>query len=226
MTSRDHLIFINYRGSDENWATELVYARVTEAFGPDTAFKAGNSIRPGDAFPPVLRREAACCPVMLACIGPNWLTAGSAGEGHRLDHPDDWVRREIAIALSAGNHVIPLLIGNPGQVSIPDPDLLPSDIRDLAHRQARRLAPGGGLDQTIPELIARLAELVPELAERRARASGATATAAGQVPSGQVAALLPQKPAAQATGAGSVAFCGDNHGVVSTGGSPTNIIRR
>ena len=226
MSSRNHLIFINYRGSDENWATELVYARMTVAFGPDAVFKAGNAIRPGETFPPVLRREAACCPVMLACIGPHWLTANCAADGNRLDHPDDWVRREIAIALSAGNHVIPLLIGNHDQVSIPDPYLLPLDIRDLAHRQAHRLAPGGGLDRSIPDLIVRLAELVPELAERRARASGATAIAEDPALVGQVTALLSQKPAAQAVGDGSVTLSGDNHGVITTGGSTTNIIRR
>ena len=33
MADRSHLIFISYRGSDQNWATELVYARMTEAFG-------------------------------------------------------------------------------------------------------------------------------------------------------------------------------------------------
>ena len=70
-----HLIFISYRGSDQNWAAELVYARMTEAFGTDAVFKAGNALRAGENFPPILKKEAASCPVMLACIGPGWLTA-------------------------------------------------------------------------------------------------------------------------------------------------------
>lgn len=184
MAERSHLIFISYRGSDQNWATELVYARMTEAFGADAVFKAGNALRAGEEFPPILRQEAASCPVMLACIGPGWLTATAPGGGRRLDSPDDWVREEIAISLQAGNHVVPLLIGNHDEVSVPRPDRLPDPIRAIVHRQAWRLAPGGGLDATIPVLIDRLAELVPELAEhRRVRSTTQHAPAAQGEPS-------------------------------------------
>jgi len=170
---RNHLIFISYRGSDQNWATELVYARMTEAFGADAVFKAGNALRAGEEFPPVLRKEAASCPVMLACIGPGWLTATAPDGSRRLDSPDDWVREEIAISLQTGHHVLPLLIGNRTEAAVPEPDLMPEPIRALVHRQAVWLAPGGGLDATIPKLVDRLAELVPELARRRRDRSAA-----------------------------------------------------
>jgi hypothetical protein len=164
---RSHLVFISYRGSDQNWATELVYARMTEAFGADAVFKAGNTLRAGEEFPAVLRSEAAACPVMLACIGPGWLTATAPDGRRRLDSPRDWVREEIAISLQAGNHVIPLLLGNRNEVPVPEPGLVPESIRAIVHRQALWLAPGHGLDATIPILVGRLADLVPELAERR-----------------------------------------------------------
>jgi TIR domain len=164
---RNHLIFISYRGSDQNWATEFVYARMTEAFGADAVFKAGNTLRAGEEFPTILRSEAASCPVMLACIGPGWLTATAPDGGRRLDSPADWVREEIAISLQAGNHLVPLLLGNRNEVTVPKPDLVPESIRAMVHRQALWLAPGRGLDATIPMLVDRLAELVPELAERR-----------------------------------------------------------
>lgn len=56
---------------------------------------------------------------------------------------------------------------------MPEPDRLPEHIRAMAHRQAWRLAPGGVLDATIPMLAGRLADLVPELAERRRAPSAA-----------------------------------------------------
>lgn len=167
MTNRGNLLFVNYRGSDEYWATELVYARMTEAFGVDAVFKAGSSIHAGEVFPPILRRQAASCPVMLACIGPGWITAGEPSGTRDLDSPDDWVRQEIAISLRSGNHVIPVLMGNYNELPIPNPDVLPSDIRALFDHQAVRLVPGKGLKDTIPALIDRLAELVPELDESR-----------------------------------------------------------
>lgn len=180
MADRSHLIFISYRGSDQNWATELVYARMTQAFGTDAVFKAGNALRPGEEFPAILRREAASCPVMLACIGPGWLTATAPDGGRRLDSPDDWVREEITISLQAGNHVVPVLIGNHNEVAVPEVDEVPEPIRALVYHQACRLAPGGGLDATIPMLVNRLAEIVPELAERRRRTDPAgTADPAG-----------------------------------------------
>jgi hypothetical protein len=182
MADRSRLIFISYRGSDQNWATELVYARMTEAFGVDVVFKAGNTLRAGEEFPPILRREAASCPVMLACIGPGWLTATAPDGGLSLDSPDDWVREEIAISLQAGNHVVPLLIGNHNEVAVPKPDRVPEPIRAMVHRQAWRLAPGGGLDATIPMLVDRLAELVPELAECRRARSTTRPSSAAQAP--------------------------------------------
>jgi hypothetical protein len=153
---------------------------MTQAFGADAVFKAGNALRAGEEFPPILRREAASCPVMLACIGPGWLTAAAPDGGRRLDSPDDWVREEIAISLQAGNHVVPLLIGNRNEVAIPKPDLVPESIRAIVHRQALWLAPGGGLDATIPMLVDRLAELVPELAERRRVRSATRPTSTAQ----------------------------------------------
>ena len=100
-----HLIFVNYRGTDEIWATEYVYARMTEAFGADAVFKAGNALRPGDQYPQILDEKAAHCPVMLVCIGPSWADTKDASGARRLDSPDDWVRKEIQLALRAGQKV-------------------------------------------------------------------------------------------------------------------------
>ena len=179
---RSHLIFISYRGSDQNWATELVYARMTEAFGVNVVFKAGNSLWAGEEFPATLRSEAASCPVMLACIGPGWLTATAPDGSRRLDSPNDWVREEIAISLRSGNHLVPLLLGNRNEVEVPKPDLVPESIRAMVHRQALWLAPGRGLEVTVPMLVDQLAELVPELAERRRGRSTALPASAAQAP--------------------------------------------
>jgi len=179
---RSHLIFISYRGSDQNWATEPVYARMTEAFGADTVFKAGNALRAGEEFPAIVKREAASCPVMLACIGPEWLTATAPDGSRRLDSPADWVQEEIAISLQAGNHVVPLLIGNRNEVALPKPDQVPESIRAMVYRQALWLAPGRGLDATIPMLVDCLAELVPELAERRRARSTTQPASVAQAP--------------------------------------------
>ncbi|MGH3792738.1 MAG: hypothetical protein ACRDQ9_18475 [Pseudonocardiaceae bacterium] len=38
-------------------------------------------------------------PVLLAVVGPRWLTATDPTGRRRIDDPDDWVRRELAEAL-------------------------------------------------------------------------------------------------------------------------------
>jgi hypothetical protein len=190
MPEPKHLIFVNYRGTDEMWATEFVYARMTEAFGPETVFKAGNGLQPGDVYSPILLEKAAFCPVMLVCMGQAWLTTPGPDGSRRLDSPDDWVRKEIALSLRIGNHVIPLLFGNFGTTSLPKADDLPEELRSLIERQAVRLVPGGGLDLVVPRLVDRLAELVPELGRRRAARSVAAGESGSgdRLPSGQDAA--------------------------------------
>jgi len=167
MPKRKPLIFISYRGGDAQWAPDLVHNELAAKFGKKAVFKAGPSLRAGDEFPPILEDMAASCPVMLVCIGPQWLAAKNPDGTRRLDDARDWVRREIELALTNGNRVIPLLLGDRDEISIPAPEDLPVDIARLVHRQAVRLEPGGRLRITLPDLVAQLTDLVPDLAERK-----------------------------------------------------------
>lgn len=166
----DPLIFVSYRGSDVMWAIEHLYSELAAAFGPASVFKAGNSLRPGDRFDAELVTAARSCPVMLVCIGPGWLHAEAADGSRRLNAADDWVRREISLALTAGNLLVPVLLGNPGEADVPPADLLPADIRTLATRQAVRVTLGTTREFAIRRLVDRLADQVPALgaAQRRA----------------------------------------------------------
>ncbi|MEY9932550.1 hypothetical protein ABH926_007201 [Catenulispora sp. GP43] len=174
-------VFISYRGGDAAWAPDLVYTALKAEFGEEAVFKAGFNLRAGDEYPPVLEDRAASCPVMLVCIGPRWVAAQNADGTRRLDDSNDWVRREIELALRNGNVVIPLLLGNPDEISIPAPQNLPPDLAPLVNRQAFRLEPGGRLRMTLPDLIAQLVKLVPELGRRSTDTRGGTITAKMQI---------------------------------------------
>lgn len=170
-------VFISYRGGDERWAPDLVYTALTAEFGEGVVFKAGYDLRAGEEFPAILEQRAASCPVMIVCIGPGWLVARNADGTRRLDEPDDWVRREVEIALRNGNDVIPLLLGSLDEISIPTVSELPPDLAPLVRRQAFRLEPGGRLRITLPDLAARVADLVPGLARRIEKESGSAIVA-------------------------------------------------
>jgi len=125
-------IFVNFRNGDQDALAGFLADDLVRRFGRDQVFRSTESIPPGTDFVEELERQLAECDVLLAVIGVNWLTVTDVRGRRRLDDPDDWVRREIANALSAGKRVVPVLIGT---ASLPRSADLPEDIEPLARRQ-------------------------------------------------------------------------------------------
>lgn len=127
-------IFISYRRSDSEMIVGRIYDRLELAFGRDSIFKDVYNIPPGEDFRATLQQGIERSDVMLVVIGPDWLDARDAKGQRRLDDPDDSVRFEVGHGLKASHvSVIPVLVGG---ASIPRPDQLPAEIRDLAFRNA------------------------------------------------------------------------------------------
>lgn len=100
-----------------------------EAFGVDATFVDVDCIGPGDLFEDEIDRALRGAKVMVVVIGPVW-----CGEGiKRLHDPNDYVRREVAMALSLRLLVIPLLVGGVQLTAELD---LSDDTRALVARQA------------------------------------------------------------------------------------------
>jgi hypothetical protein len=154
-------IFINYRRADTDWQASWLYQHVGGRFGRDQVFKDVDNIRPGDDFVEVLSEAVGMCDVLLALIGPNWLSA-SHGGGRRLDDPDDYVRIEIEAALDRNVRVIPLLIGD---VEMPASAELPASLAPLTRRHAIQLSAHRFQDDSEPVL----AQIESTLAEQAAR---------------------------------------------------------
>jgi hypothetical protein len=133
MTGR---IFINYRRGDDPGYTGRLFDRLQDAFAPEQLFLDVDNIAPGLDFVRVLDERVAECDVVLAVIGKGWLDARDAKGARRLEDPDDFVRIEIASALSQDKRVIPVLVGD---AAMPRPDELPEALRPLARRNAVRL---------------------------------------------------------------------------------------
>jgi hypothetical protein len=92
-----------------------------------------DSIEPGMDFLAVLNRHLEKCDVVLAIIGPRWLNAQDSQGRRRIDDEADFVRMEIATALSREIRVIPILVDGASHISAAD---LPDDLKSLARRQA------------------------------------------------------------------------------------------
>ncbi|MEM7544875.1 MAG: SUMF1/EgtB/PvdO family nonheme iron enzyme [Pseudomonadota bacterium] len=134
-------IFISYRRADSQWAAARLYDNLTHAFPNDRIFMDVDGIAPGQDFVAVLENQVGACDVFLALIGPEWLSLQAEGGARRLDDKEDFVRIEIASALTRDDTVtIPVLLDS---ARPPAPDDLPDDLKPLARRHFARLTHEG-----------------------------------------------------------------------------------
>jgi TIR domain len=129
-------IFVSYRRGDATGHVGRLVDYLTKEFGPDSVFFDVDSIKPGETFPDAIRDSIASSRVLLAVIGPDWLTAAGP-DGRRLDGPDDFVRAEIRMALEQGVSVLPVLVHGARPPREKD---LPADIARLSSLNAIQLA--------------------------------------------------------------------------------------
>jgi hypothetical protein len=129
-------VFINYRGEDSRSYGALLYVELSRLFGRELVFLDSESLRAGVDYVEQLLDRVRCCRVLLAVIGPRWLTATGTDGRRRIEDPDDWVRRELAEAFAARVTVIPILTDG---ADIPTEADLPAAIAALARCQYRRL---------------------------------------------------------------------------------------
>src|ERR1700722_135052 len=126
-------IFVSYRRQESSHLAGRLYDRLAGRFGEDQVFIDVDTIEPGVDFAEEIFRAVAACKVLLAIIGPAWLTSADEQGRRRLDDTDDIVRLEIEAALARGVRVIPIL--TEGAV-MPARHDLPESLAGLARRNA------------------------------------------------------------------------------------------
>jgi TIR domain len=131
-------IFLSYRRTDGEAYAGRLHETLTRAFGREDVFMDQFSVRPGEVFGWTIQQAVAHADVVLALIGPQWLTI-TDGTFRRLMDDRDFVRREIAAALDRGTPVIPIIL--PG-ATVPRMDYnnpLPEELSTLPDLQAMDL---------------------------------------------------------------------------------------
>jgi hypothetical protein len=120
-------VFVSYRRHD----TKLMVPGLVRDLGKRKSLRHVDlfldltDIPAGSRWASVLDAELRSCDVLVAVIGPNWMTP-------RLRDPGDVVRREITTVLGRGVPVVPLLV----DAQPPDVDALGPELGGLADRQA------------------------------------------------------------------------------------------
>lgn len=129
-------IFISYRRQDSRGDAGRLATDLKAAFGEEQIFRDIETIEAGSDFAKAIGDAVGSCDVLLAVIGPSWLTTSDKNR-RRLDDPDDFVRLEIVAALNRGIGVIPVLVGD---ATMPRREDLPKPLHKLARRQAHELS--------------------------------------------------------------------------------------
>ena len=157
-------VFINYRTKDQPLGAAAIHDHLARRFGSGRVFRDCVSMNPGENYPKEIRAALMSADILLAVIGPGWLTA-TDGEQRLIEREADWVRFEIATAFTRGIPVLPVLLkdtpASAAQITKAD---VPADISAIAVTQAfefSQLQFGADLDR----LTERVVKLAPALAD-------------------------------------------------------------
>ncbi|MEP7378932.1 MAG: toll/interleukin-1 receptor domain-containing protein, partial [Chloroflexota bacterium] len=138
LSARNELgIFMSYRRSDTTADAGRLYDALRRRFGRENLFMDVDHLRPDLDSVDVIEAAVAPCDVLLAVIGPDWVSATDAEGRSRLENENDRVRLEIEAALRSSKPVIPVLFED---AAMPRASALPDSLRPLLRRHAIRIA--------------------------------------------------------------------------------------
>ena len=168
-------IFLSYRREDAAGFALALFGRLEQSFPSERLFMdVEGGIGAGQDFVRVIEEQVSACDVMLALIGPDWLTVIDEEGRPRLENPEDFVRIEVELALRFDKRVIPVLVQ---KAEMPRAEALPKPLKALARRNAVGLTQER-FKADAQGLIKALEEALAEVEEARRRATTETAAAA------------------------------------------------
>lgn len=130
-------IFLSYRREDTAGYAGRIAERLGQVFGKENIFQDLEDIDPGDNYVKKIHRSIASCDVLIALIGPRWISSLDSSGKRRLEDAGDLVRIEVASAINKGVQVIPVLVQG---AKAPRAGELPDVLKPLAERQVLELS--------------------------------------------------------------------------------------
>jgi hypothetical protein len=145
--------FICYRREDTAGYASWLSDSLRGEYGKANVF-IDVQIPGGSEFPSLIERAVCACDIVIALIGPNWLSATYDGQ-RRLDDPKDFLRLELLSALAGGRRIIPVLVD---RATLPKAAELPEPLRPLLQRQAAEMT-GANWHHDLERLFAAIEQL-------------------------------------------------------------------
>jgi septum formation protein len=122
-------IFLSYRREDSASETRIIRDALQEA--GNKVFMDTTSIGLGN-WPKQIKDAIQDANIVIAIIGNKWLNSHDSEGRRRIDNEEDWVRRELHMALQTNKTVLPVLVND---AKMPSPESLPPDLREMANWQ-------------------------------------------------------------------------------------------
>jgi tetratricopeptide (TPR) repeat protein len=152
-------IFISYRRKQDAGLALLLATAIEREFGSGSVFLDKWSIHAGDDYRWVIERATHACDAMVVLIGTSWAPR-RVSAAHLIGDPD-FVRLEVATALTRGIPILPALLDG---AALPDRQVLPPDNAGIADRQAiaiRREDPASAATAVVAGLRQMLGSVPP-----------------------------------------------------------------
>jgi tetratricopeptide (TPR) repeat protein len=147
-TFNNPIVFINYRRADTSNEARGLNNDLEHAFGKGFVFQDRDDLISGEIWSEKLIDAGNNAKVIIAVIGPNWLQRTPEGDS-RLNDPNDWVRKELVLAIQAKKIIIPVLVSG---AKIPSKTDVPASLHQLYNHQFFELR-GDKWNIDLPALI-------------------------------------------------------------------------
>ncbi len=154
-------IFISYRREDTSGESGRLKDKLEQVFGQECIFYDVETLEAGLNFDQSISKALSESKVLLAMIGPHWLKVTDANGKPRIMKSQDWVRKEISLALQKNLRVIPILVNG---ARMPDSADLPEDLQELSLKHAQELS-SSRWNYDVGELIKVLEKIIDKKPE-------------------------------------------------------------
>lgn len=124
----DGRIFISYRRSDAKGYAGRLSDSLEAYFGDNRVFRDIEDISGGADFGDTIKHNLHTADAVIVLIGPNWATTSGADGVQRLAVPNDWVCKELEVAIELGVPLFPVLIED---TPMPREDEIPAQLAPL-----------------------------------------------------------------------------------------------
>jgi hypothetical protein len=158
-------IFISYRREDTSGESGRLKDKLEQVFGQECIFYDVETLEAGLNFDQSIAKALSESKVLLAMIGPHWLKVTDAQGKPRIMKSQDWVRKEISLALQKNLRVIPILVNG---ARMPDTTDLPEDLQELSLKHAQEIS-SSRWNYDVGELVKVLEKIIVKKPETKPR---------------------------------------------------------